>query len=394
MTKNFVPVSQRPGTFAERADARDAQELQEAGSLKWTAFQPADGAWVAESDFGLAAPVRKAVVDFIDKEMTGYASMNMRKELKVATAQWLDKRYGWSVPAERVHWLPDVLTGLTMMLSYLVPDGKVIVPTPCYMPFVDIPGVCGRELIQVPMIQTEDSWEFDFESIDQAFKDGGNVLILCNPHNPIGKVVTAGEMDKITKIVDAHNGWVFSDEIHAPLVLDGNHVPYASTSQSAAQHTVTALSASKAFNTAGLKCAQLVVTNDEQQRWMTSQGHGIIHESAPIGVVAAISAYRDGEEWLDDLVDYLRGNRDYLVEAVEKKLPGVKMIAPQSTFLAWLDVRGLGLEDPRQHFLKAGVALTDGAECGDVGKGWLRLCFGTPRPVLEQIIEKMAAALA
>lgn len=361
--------------------------------MKWTAFAPADGAWVAESDFGLAAEVRSAIVDFVDKEMTGYAPLQLRKDLRSATAEWLRDRYGWRVPAERVHWLPDVLTGLTMMLSYLVPGGKVIVPTPCYMPFVDIPGVCGRDLIQVPMIQQESSWQFDFDAIEQAFRDGGKVLILCNPHNPIGKVVTCEEMAELCRIVDAHDGWVFSDEIHAPLVLDGEHVPYASISEVAAAHTVTALSASKAFNTAGLKCAQLAITNDAQQRWMTSQGHGLIHESAPIGMVAAIAAYRDGRQWLDEMVDYLRGNRDYLVQAVAEKLPGVKMIAPSATFLAWLDVRALGLEDPRQHFLEGGVALNDGAECGDVGAGWLRLCFGTPRPVLDEMIEKMAASL-
>nr|WP_076389972.1 aminotransferase class I/II-fold pyridoxal phosphate-dependent enzyme [Vaginimicrobium propionicum] len=379
--------------FVADVEARTPADLVAAGSLKWTAFPGAYGAWVAEMDFGLAPAVRSAVMDYLSKEQTGYAPVWLREELKTATVEWLADRFDWQVAPERVHWLPDVLTGLTMTLSYLARPGKVIVPTPCYMPFVDIPATCGRGIIQVPMIRTETGWEFDFAALDEAFTDGGVVLVLCNPHNPIGKVVTPDEMAEITRIVDRHDGLVFSDEIHAPLVLDGKHTSYAATSPAAANHTVTAVAASKSFNIAGLKCAQLIVTNDAQQHWFESRGHGLVHESSPVGMVATLAAYREGKEWLGQVVDYLRGNRDLVTELVESKLPGVKMIPAEATYLAWLDVRGLNLADPRQHFLDHGVALTDGRECGDAGKGHIRLCFATARPVLRAIFDRMAASL-
>lgn len=379
--------------FVRRVEAQTPSDLVRAGSLKWTAFPNAYGAWVAEMDFGLAPAIRSAITDYIAKGMTGYAPMWLREGLKTATVEWLAERFDWRVAPERVHWLPDVLTGLTMTLSYLARPGKVIVPTPCYMPFVDIPATCGREIVQVPMIRADTGWKFDFPALDKAFADGGAVLVLCNPHNPIGKVVAPDEMAEITRIVDSHDGLVFSDEIHAPLVLDGKHTSYAASSPAAANHTVTAVAASKSFNIAGLKCAQLIVTNDDQQAWLENRGHGLVHESSPVGMVATLAAYRDGRAWLDQVVDYLRGNRDLVTELVAAKLPGVKMIPAQATFLAWLDVRALGLADPRRHFLDHGVALTDGRECGDAGDGHIRLCFATPRPVLRAIIDRMAASL-
>ncbi len=280
-------------------------------------------------------------------------------------------------------------------MTHWLPAGSgIIMPTPCYMPFVDLPGAFGHRLIELPMLADDTGWQMDLDALDAAFAAGARLLVLCNPHNPIGKAYSREELEQVCQVVERHGGLVFSDEIHAPITFPGvQHVPYASISDTAAQHTVTAMSASKAFNLAGLKCAQMILTNDAHQRFYTSQGHGLPYESSPFGMAANIAAFTQGDQWLGEVLEYLDGNRALLAELVAELLPQVRLTAPQATFLAWLDCRGLGLPDARRHFLDAGVALTDGADCGQAGRGGVRLNFALPRPILRQTIELMADSL-
>lgn len=381
--------------FAERIDALTIDDLRAAGSLKWTTYPAAIGAWVAEMDFGLAPEIETTVRDMIDRNLTGYAPMNLRAGLKEATAGFVDSRYGWQVDAAQVHWLPDVLTGFAISMTHWLPKGSpIVVPTPCYMPFVDMPGAFGHQLVQLPMLRTETEWTMDLDGLEREFAAGAKLLVLCNPHNPIGKVYSRAELEAICEIVERHGGLVFSDEIHAPLTYPGvQHLPYAGLNEVAAGHTITAMSASKSFNLAGFKCAQLVLTNPEHQRFFTSQGHGLPYESTPMGMAANIAAFTSGKPWLDETLAYLDANRTLVTRLVAETMPGVRLIQPDATFLALLDCRELDLDDARQHFMDAGVALTDGAECGDAGRGYVRLNFAMPRPILRQAIELMANSL-
>lgn len=381
--------------LAARVDGLTADDLRAAGSLKWTTYPDAIGAWVAEMDFGLAPVVVEAVEDLWRRQLTGYAPMALRAELKAATARFVASRYGWGVDEQRVHAMPDVLTALAVVMTHWLPRGSsIIMPTPCYMPFVDMPGTFGHRLVQLPMLEDEVGWRLDLAGLDKQFAAGARLLVLCNPHNPIGKAYTRDELAAVCEVVDRHGAMVFSDEIHAPLTFPGvQHVPYASLNPSAAAHTVTAMSASKAFNLAGLKCAQMVLTNDDQQRYWTSQGHGLPYESTPMGMAANVAAFRSGGPWLVEVLDYLDANRQLVTSMVGELMPGVRLHQPEATFLALLDCRALGLADPRQHFLDAGVALTDGADCGDAGRGFVRLNFALPRPILRRAIEVMADSL-
>lgn len=381
--------------FAARIDALTIADLRAAGSLKWTTYPDAIGAWVAEMDFGLAPAIFESVNDYWTRQLTGYAPMDLRTELRQATAEFVASRYGWQVDPAQVHQLPDVLTGLMIIMTHWLPKGSpIIVPTPCYMPFTDLPGGFGHQLVELPMLADEAGWQVDLAGLEREFAAGAKLLVLCNPHNPIGKVYSRAELEAICQIVDRHRGMVFSDEIHAPLTYPGvEHIAYASLNEVAAAHTVTAMSASKAFNLAGLKCAQLVLTDPAQQRFYTSHGHGLPYESAPVGMAANIAAFRHGGPWLAEAIDYLDGNRRLVNELVGEMLPEVGLISPDATFLAWLDCRGLGLDDPQGHFLRAGVALTDGAACGQAGRGFVRLNFALPRPILREAIELMAAVM-
>ncbi|HHW82602.1 MAG TPA: aminotransferase class I/II-fold pyridoxal phosphate-dependent enzyme, partial [Actinomycetales bacterium] len=208
------------------------EALRGVGGLKWR--KPGViGAFVAEMDFGIAPAVRDAVVDSVERGLTGYATPELVREMQVAYAQWAAEHYGWELAPERVRPLPDVLSGLAFMLDHLVPDGStVVLPTPAYMPFLTMPQLHGHEVVQVPMARDGDSWEFDLDALDAALASSGRgLLVLCNPHNPIGRVLEPGELARITELVERHGVRVFADEIHAPIVFPGHaHVPYAATS--------------------------------------------------------------------------------------------------------------------------------------------------------------------
>ncbi|HEU0165206.1 MAG TPA: aminotransferase class I/II-fold pyridoxal phosphate-dependent enzyme, partial [Thermomicrobiales bacterium] len=224
-----------------------------------------------------------------------------------------------------------------------------------------------------------------------------DLLILCNPHNPIGRVLTKDEMVKISEIVDRHNGRVFSDEIHAPLRYEGQtHVPYASVNGVAAGHTITAIAASKAWNLAGLKCAQLILSNEADAARWKEIGMFAGHGASTVGVIASIAAYNDGREWLAEITEYLDGNRRYLSDLVAQHLPGVVYNQPQGTYLAWLDFRNTGLDGNLAEFFRehAKVALTDGGACGEIGQRHIRFNFAMPRPLLETAVTRMGGALA
>lgn len=384
-------------------DAITAEQLRDAGSMKWTAFPGTIGAWVAEMDFGTSPEVTAALHAAVDRAVFGYLPQALVTEMSGSYARFAADRYGWDVDPARVRPVSDVLTALEVVIAhYSRPGSPVILPTPAYMPFLTLPGTLGRDVIQVPMAVTEGPdgprYTYDLDALDAAFAAGGHLLVLCNPHNPIGRVLTPDELRAISEVVDRHGGRVFADEIHAPLTFAPHrHVPYASLSATAAGHTVTATSASKAWNLPGLKCAQLVLSNDADVTTWKAVGHHAEMQAATLGLVAAAAAYDHSRDWLDDTVAYLAGNVRALADEVARHVPDVAVTPLEGTYLSWLDCRKLDLGDassPAAYFREhAGVALTDGALCGEAGRGFVRLNLATPRPVLREALTRMAGSL-
>jgi cystathionine beta-lyase len=246
------------------------------------------------------------------------------------------------------------------------------------------------------MLIRDGRYEFDLDGIDRAFHDGGGLLILCNPYNPLGRVFTREELLAVSEVVERNGVRVFSDEIHAPLVYpDGRHVPYASVSDAAASHTITSTSASKAWNLPGLKCAQIILSNDADAEVWERIGFMASHGASNPGVIANTAAYTAGGAWLADTVGYLDGNRRLLGDLLAEHLPEIRYTAPEGTYIAWLDARALELEVPPADFFRerADVAMTDGSSCGEAGVGFMRFIFATPRPIIEQAVRQMADAV-
>jgi len=383
---------------ADTFDAVTIEALRRVGGVKWSLFPDKIGAFVAEMDFGTAPAVAQALHSAVDVGMVGYLPSAWSDQMAQAYVTWAHAQYDWDVRPEHVRPLADVLAGLQMTLTHFCePGAPVILPTPAYMPFVTLPVALGHPVIEVPLVVEGGRYVYDVDVLDGAFRSGGRLLILCNPHNPAGRVLDRGEMAAIAEVVDRYDGRVFADEIHAPLVYPGHqHVPYASISEVTAGHTITAASASKAWNLPGLKCAQAILSNDlDAKRW-ADVGMMAEHGASTLGVIANTAAYTAGGQWLAEVVAYLDTNRQHLGTLLAEKIPQIGYSTPEGTYLAWLDCRSLGLGDhPSEYFLEhGGTAMTDGALCGDAGKGFARFNFALPRPILEQAVDQMADAVA
>jgi cystathionine beta-lyase len=377
-------------------DGLTEEGLRAGGSLKWARYGTAIGAWVAEMDLGTAPAVTQALHDAVDAGRFGYLPTPAAEEMARACSGWHARRYGWAVPPEWISPLPDVVAGLQAVIEHFTPPGSpVVLPTPAYMPFRTVPGLMGRELIEVPMVERDGRTAYDLDGIGRALSAGAGLVIHVNPHNPLGRVFTTDEQLDLAAVVERAGARVFSDEIHAPLVHPGAvHRPYASLSPVTAHHALTATSASKAWNLPGLKAAQLVLSDAADAEHWARVGFLYGHGASTLGVLAATAAYDAGGEWLDGVLTYLDGNRRLLGQLLAERLPEVGYRPPEGTYLAWLDCRRLGLPGPAGEFFldRAGVALVDGPECGAPGAGHVRLNFATGRALLTTMVDRMAAA--
>lgn len=391
-----VAAPWHPETVNNAFDSITIEQLREQGSLKWTHFPEKIGAFVAEMDFGTAPVVSDALRNAIDKAQFGYLPQHLADDLAQAAADWHRESYGWDVDPTRVHHASDVLNALAVTIDhYSTPGSPVIVLTPSYMPFLRVPKECKREIIEVHMTVRDGRYEMDLDAIDAAFKAGGNLFVLCNPFNPVGRVFSADELLALSEVVERNGGRVFSDEIHAPLVYkEHKHVSYANLTRETAAHTVTATSVSKAWNIPGLKCAQIILSNDADVETWVREAQASRASASTLGVIASIAAYREGREWLDSVIEYLDGNRRELHAQLAEHLPEIVCTVPEGTYIAWLDARALGLDNASKFFAdNADVALTDGASCGVGYDNYMRFIFATPRPVIVEAVKRMAAAL-
>ena len=368
------------------------EALRQRRTVKWTLYGPEVlAAWVAEMDFDVAPAVRTALLDAVDREDFGYVPADL-SALTTACAGFLADAYDWAVPPTRVFAVADVLSAMGAALDLFSPPGcGVVVPTPAYSPFFEIVALGGRPVIEVPLVSGGERPTLDLERIDAALGAGARAVLLCSPHNPTGRVFEGHELIALAEIVDRHGARVVADEVHAPLVHPGHvHMPYAAVSEAAAEHTVTVTSASKAWNLAGLKCAQVVTTNHADAAAWRSLPIFRVPGPTPLGIAASTAAYREGGPWLAELVTYLDGNRRRLGQLLADGLPHIAYQPPEATFLAWFDCAALGLEDPARFFLDhARVALGDGPPFGLGYDAFVRLNFATSRSLLEQIVEAM-----
>jgi len=379
-------------------DSTTPAMLRARGSVKWTAPGPDGyGAAVAEMDFGAAPPILDALARLSADANFGYLPAPLAEDLATACAEFQQRRYGWATDPLLIHPVPDVIRALEIAITYFSrPESPVILPTPAYMPFLTVPPLLGREIIQVPMHDDDGFFTFDLDGIEDAFRAGGHLMIFCNPCNPLGRVFTAAEIAQLTAIVDRHGGRVFADEIHAALVYPGGrHLPYAATSEAAASHALTATSASKAWNLPGLKCAQMILTTAADQKRWEDIGMFASRGASNPGVVANIAAYRHGEPWLDDVVAYLDDSRRLLADLLARQLPQVRYRPPDGTYLGWLDCTAMDLPDsPGALVTEASrVTVVDGPAFGAGGAGAFRFNFATPQPILATMVERIAAVL-
>ncbi|GAA1227880.1 MalY/PatB family protein [Rhodoglobus aureus] len=384
---------------AEQWNALTPELLRSRGSNKWTATEgELLCAGVAEMDFGTAPAVLHEWASIAERLEFGYPNESVAREMSAATAKWHNEQYGWAVDAADIFPLADVIKGLELaIVEFSKPGAPVIVPTPAYMPFLLVPKIFDREVIESPMLRGDDgSFALDLDGIAKHFAAGANLLVLANPGNPTGKVYSRDELSALADVADAHGARVFSDEIHSPLTLFGNrHVPLASVSDAGARVSITATSTSKAFNLPGLKCAQIILSNDTDRSLWETIGWMASHGASTPGMRLNTAAYLEGEAWLGDVREYVEGNIEYLRAALAEQLPDAQMAPMQGTYLAWVDLRAYSEEPELAEMLaeKAGIRVNGGVGYGAVGAGHIRVNLATSRPILERIVAQLAAAM-
>jgi cystathionine beta-lyase len=361
-------------------------------SVKWSRY-PDDvlPAWVAEMDFPLADPVRVALAEAVELDDCGYAWPEATG-LAEAFAGFADRRMGWSPDPAAVATSSDVVGAIGAVLRALTdPGDRVVLNTPVYHPFFGLIEELGCELAEAPLRDGE----LDIGAVERRFAEGARALILCSPHNPAGSVPGAGQLEALAAAAERHGAWILADEIHAPLTLPGaTHTPFLTVSAAAAERGIAFWSASKAFNLAGLQCAQIVTASERAAAVVESLPFGATH-CGHLGALAAAAGFRSGEPWLDAVIAVLDANRALLGELLAAHLPEAGYEAPRAGYLAWIDLRAYDLgDDPSQRILERGrVALSPGPQFGPQGAGFARLNYGTSPDLLEQIVERVAKAV-
>jgi cysteine-S-conjugate beta-lyase len=379
-------------------------ERRNSDCIKWRHYEnDVLPLWVADMDFLSPEPVIRALRERVEHGVFGYpesvtGSTGEFSQLSQAILERLERMYGWQVEPEALVFVPGVVTGINLACHALaVPGGNVLVQPPVYPPFLHAASYTGMKRQDAALERLVDgSYAVRQETFEAAITPETRLFILCNPHNPVGRVFTKAELSQMAEICLKAGVTICSDEIHCDLTYRGQkHTPIASIDPEIAQHTITLMAPSKTFNLAGLQCSFAVIQNRELRKQYVHSTKGLMGWVNLMGLTAAMAAYTEGQEWLDQLLVYLEANRDYLYEAVAGHLPGISMVKPEGTYLAWLDCRNAGLPgNPYQFFLEhARVALNDGITFGQGGEGYVRLNFGCPRSILEEALERMGDAM-
>ncbi len=351
-------------------------------------------AWVAEMDYAPATVIEEALVEAVRAGMTAYPAFLPGGELGEAYAGFAARHFGQQVDPEHVLPTVDVTAGVRVALDVLSDPGPMVLPLPAYDPQLDIAEITGRERWDLVVDPDAPSAMFDLDRLDRLFADGARTLLLTHPHNPTGHVFTRPELEAIRDVVVRHDARVISDEIHAPLVLPGaDHVPYLSL-DGTADHAVAVVASSKAFNTAGLRCAQILTADEDTRKRLLETPMARNDSWSTLGVVGAVAAYRDGDPWLAAVVERLDEQRSLLGDLLAEHLPEARIRPPAATYLAWLDLRAYGHPDPAAVGLEKGrVRLSPGHAYQPGLDGHARLNLATSPERLTEIIRRLAGAL-
>lgn len=363
-------------------------------SAKWRAYPPdVLPLWVAEMDFPLAEPIAAALRDAVDRSDTGY---RWAGDLPDALAEFSARRLGWSPDPGRVMLLGDVLVGMSETVRRMS-DGAMVITPPVYPPFFHVATtIVGRALVEVPLVPGEG---LDLDGLAAAFaRTEVTSFLLCNPHNPTGDIWTRDQLVEVATLARRHDVIVIADEIWAPLTLPGRAMtPYLSLGEELTGPDIALVSASKSFNLAGLKAAQIVAGSDETLQRLTERiPVEVTYSAGQLGVIASIAAYRAGDAWLDATRARIDANAQLLSALLDEYLPTVAYVPGESTYLAWLDCRRLGLgDDPASAFLERGrVAVNPGTDFGTQGAGFVRLNLATTPEILTEAVCRMSVAAA
>ncbi|MDA8389695.1 MAG: PatB family C-S lyase [Gammaproteobacteria bacterium] len=360
------------------------------GSVKWDRYRDTGiiPLWVADMDFAAPEPVVAAIRARLQHPVFGYT--NAPEGLVEAVCAHVAKSTGWSIRREWIVWLPGLVSGLNIAARATgEPGDAVITATPVYPPFLSAPALSQRELITVPLSRQDDGrYEWDWDRLNAAVTPRTRLLLLCNPHNPVGRVWTGEELRHLAHWSERYGIAICSDEIHAGLVLDTGvrHLPIAMQHPELAERSITLMAPSKTFNIPGLGFSFAVIPGESLRRRFRETMKGIVPDINVFGYVAALAAYTQGEPWRQSLLDYLRGNRARLMEVIAHH-PLLAGTHPEATYLAWVDARALG-ENPQKIFEKAGLGPSDGRDFG--APGFVRINYGCRRALLEEVLERLA----
>lgn len=369
-------------------------ERRASDSLKWAKYAGRDvlPMWVADMDFAAPPAVMAALHRRVDHGVFGYGATP--PSIAEAVVEALARDHAWRIEPGWLVWLPGLVTGLNVACRAVgEPGDTVFTATPIYPPFLSAPRNSGRQLVSTPLQFIDGLWQWDFAGVEAAIGRSTRLFMLCNPHNPVGRVFTRAELEEVARIAERHDLVICSDEIHAGLVLDPacNHVPIATLAPEIARRTITLMAPSKTYNIPGLGCAFAVIPDASLRRRFLDAMRGIVPHVNVLGFVAAEATYRHGKAWHDALIGYLRANAEFAVRSINA-IQGLRTSAIQASYLAWIDATALGVKDPAALFEAAGVGLSSGSDFA--APGFVRLNFGCPRSIVVEAISRMSAAVA
>ena len=389
MKYNFDEIIDRSGTSATKMESLPKGCPDDALPL-----------WVADMDFACAEPILKALHERIDKKIFGY-TMYDTDECLGAVLNWYKKRYGWEEQKENLFFCGGIVSAYAVLLNLLTKEGEgVVIQRPIYYPFTMKANSNGRQIVDSPLIYADGNYTIDFDDLDKKMAEPNNkVLVFCSPHNPAGRVWTEAEIRKVVDICKKYDKWIICDEIHCDLLRCGmTFHPILKVAPDYADRIAVCTAPSKTFNLAGMKTSNIVIHNKElQAAWKELIGGKLsMNGAGTLGLTAMIAAYNEGEEWLEQLKEYLDGNFAYIDAFLKEHLPKAHMVPSEGTYLAWIDYNGYvdgdgeKLEEIMQK--KARVALDEGYIFGDAGRGFERINIATPRSVVEDCMDRILKA--
>lgn len=372
-------------------------------SLKWDGLKERYGdaellpLWVADMDFKAPPEVVDALVARVSHGIFGYT---IRPDSCFEAIQsWFLQRHEWTVERDWINLAPGVVPALHAIVdAFTEPGDKVIIQPPVYHPFYSVVESQGRELVLNPLVYRGGRYEMDFDDLAHKAESGAKILILCSPHNPVGRVWSHEELVRLGDICLRHNILVVADEIHGDLIYPGHRqIPFASISEEFANHSITCTAPSKTFNLAGLSTCSIIISNQETRETFHNELVArMMGGGEALGILAMETAYRHGGPWLDELMAYLTENLNFLEDSIQTRMPQLRVIRPEGTYLVWIDCRGLNLETKAlEEFIvkRARLALNAGSMFGPSGEGFMRMNIACPRATLEQALNQLADAI-